>query len=286
MQDVVNSRRTVSKATVSRHSLSPLSDLDEGPDSKTVTERRTRRASKANGKEKMPQSEDESRTSFSSSRKSTGKRTSQKAQGQRKEEPESGTESSLESEMEPQEESESEEDANEGKNAVTRIVPPSKRSDWPEGSVEYYCHQCRNKSFRLFMGCSSRGCKAKYCNRCVITRYADVVSFDSERKNFECFRCQEICSCDQCCRKRGETYIPFSQVLKASVSAPSATHRSSNAPSKALPTLTIDTEISEPVLYWGAVYNRAGEEIASAYVPTSADDDDVLFARPNPLGSA
>ncbi|KAJ3989270.1 hypothetical protein F5890DRAFT_29888 [Lentinula detonsa] len=129
----------------------------------------------------------------------------------------------------------------------------SKRSDWPEGTLEYYCHQCRTKSHRLFMGCASTGCKMKYCIKCVTSRYANVVTFDSNRKDF-CFRCKDTCNCDICCRKRGDTYIP------------------SKGP-------TSQITISEPVVYWGAIYNRAGEEIAAAYV-NSVENDEIIFARP------
>lgn len=47
------------------------------------------------------------------------------------------------------------------------------KSSWPEGSLEYYCHQCRSKSFRLYMECASEGCNAKYCIRCVTSRCVD-----------------------------------------------------------------------------------------------------------------
>ncbi|KAJ3798942.1 hypothetical protein GGU11DRAFT_743870 [Lentinula aff. detonsa] len=72
---------------------------------------------------------------------------------------------------------------------------------------------------------------------------------------------------------------PTSQITVA-VSARSDSRQSSGKiPTKVPPSLTIDTQISEPVVYWGAIYNRAGEEIAAAYV-TSVENDEIIFARP------
>lgn len=42
---------------------------------------------------------------------------------------------------------------------LLHIGPP-----WPTGGVEYYCHQCRGKSFRLRMLCR---CQKSYCIKCV-----------------------------------------------------------------------------------------------------------------------
>ncbi|KAJ3730045.1 hypothetical protein DFJ43DRAFT_1082304 [Lentinula guzmanii] len=116
----------------------------------------------------------------------------------------------------------------------------------------------------------------------VFPRYANVVTFDSNREDF-CFRCKDACNCDLCCRKRGDTYIsskgPTSQITVAVTARSDSRQSSGKIPTKVPPSLTIDTQISEPVVYWGAIYNRAGEEIAAAYV-TSIENDEIILARP------
>ncbi|KAJ3745352.1 hypothetical protein DFH05DRAFT_1487598 [Lentinula detonsa] len=130
--------------------------------------------------------------------------------------------------------------------------------------------------------CTFFFCSLHFILMIVFLSYANVVTFDSNRKDF-CFRCKDTCNCDICCRKRGDTYIPSkgptSQITVA-VSARSDSRQSiGKIPTKVPPSLTIDTQISEPVVYWGAIYNRAGEEIAAAYV-TSVENDEIIFARP------
>ncbi|KAJ3991608.1 hypothetical protein F5050DRAFT_1124672 [Lentinula boryana] len=155
----------------------------------------------------------------------------------------------------------------------------SKRTNWPEGMLEYYCHQCRRKSSRLFMKCSLEGCNAKYCIRCITSRYSNF-SFDSTREDFLCFRCNGICCCDVCCRKRGETYIPLKGLSRPTTLIPNPSRSGLKTIAKH-PPLIIDTKVSQPVVYWGAVYNFSGEAIAKAYV-TSVENDNVIFARPLP----
>ncbi|KAJ3731377.1 hypothetical protein DFJ43DRAFT_425718 [Lentinula guzmanii] len=155
----------------------------------------------------------------------------------------------------------------------------SKRTNWPEGMLEYYCHQCRGRSFRLFMKCELKGCNAKYCIRCITSRYANF-SFDSTREDFLCFRCNGICSCDVCCRKRGETYISLKGLSRPTTFMPNPSQSGLKTIAKH-PPLIIDTQVSQPLVYWGAVYNFSGEAIAKAYV-TSFENDNVIFARPLP----
>ncbi|KAJ4469270.1 hypothetical protein J3R30DRAFT_3304174, partial [Lentinula aciculospora] len=160
-----------------------------------------------------------------------------------------------------------------------------RRIEWAEGPVEHYCHQCRTKTFRLFMDCASEGCNMKYCVKCVNTRYPTVLSFDETRDDFYCFRCTDTCNCDICCGKRGETYISSRGPSKLTTTFKPAHLVSCRSgkimTSTKLPPLTVDTQISQPMVYWGAIYNCGGEVIAKGYV-TSAGDDDVIFARPLP----
>ncbi|KAJ4469728.1 hypothetical protein C8J55DRAFT_192284 [Lentinula edodes] len=156
------------------------------------------------------------------------------------------------------------------------------KNSWPEGPLEYYCHQCRHKSFRLYMECASEGCNAKYCIRCVTSRYASTISFDSTRDDFFCFRCKDTCLCDKCCSKRGEIYISFRRPSARPTTFKPAHLRSRQSEERPYPKLapiTVDTQVSHPVVYWGAVYNWTGEVIASAYV-ASVENDGVIFARP------
>ncbi|KAF9067878.1 hypothetical protein BDP27DRAFT_862810 [Rhodocollybia butyracea] len=83
------------------------------------------------------------------------------------------------------------------------------RKEWPEGDLTYYCHQCRRPTTRVYMKCKNEGtkCKIKYCIRCVTQRYPQV-EFNTSRTDFTCLRCQGICNCDLCCKKRGDTYLP------------------------------------------------------------------------------
>ncbi|KAF9067877.1 hypothetical protein BDP27DRAFT_862806 [Rhodocollybia butyracea] len=77
-----------------------------------------------------------------------------------------------------------------------------------------HCHQCRSRR-PVYMKCKNEdtGCTSKYCVRCVKQRYPDV-EFDASREDFSCFRCEETCNCNLCCRKRGDEYFTTKALLE------------------------------------------------------------------------
>ncbi|THV07775.1 hypothetical protein K435DRAFT_847583 [Dendrothele bispora CBS 962.96] len=71
---------------------------------------------------------------------------------------------------------------------------------WPPSSDEYFCHACRSKHKRVSMVCAL---------------YSQKVTFDDTKKDWECFKCQDICKCDHCCKNRNEPYVkqPFPKTI-------------------------------------------------------------------------
>ncbi|KIK67260.1 hypothetical protein GYMLUDRAFT_257178 [Collybiopsis luxurians FD-317 M1] len=140
-----------------------------------------------------------------------------------------------------------------------RDVNLNRKMVWPCGPTEEWCHQCRTKSYRLYMECSLPACSLKYCVRCITNKYSEETGFNASQTDFVCFRCKDLCRCTLCDTQGDESSVP----------------------PKPFAPIKIDAQVSEPVIYWGAVYNENGEAIAAAYV-TSMDKDDVFYARPFP----
>ncbi|KAJ3965158.1 hypothetical protein EV361DRAFT_676378 [Lentinula raphanica] len=93
--------------------------------------------------------------------------------------------------------------------------------------------------------------------------------------------CDDTCTCDICCRKHGETYVPFRGPSKSTTFMPSSHQLIKKVE---LPPLKIDIEVSLPVVYWGAIYNFSGEIIANGY-ENLVGNDGVIYAwllLPNP----
>ncbi|KIY64061.1 hypothetical protein CYLTODRAFT_114734 [Cylindrobasidium torrendii FP15055 ss-10] len=72
-----------------------------------------------------------------------------------------------------------------------------------------YCHQCRSKINKSFISCGSCSPPRNFCIRCIDTRYAslpaDLRPF-TEGTRTKCPYCENWCSCDRCCTRRGEPY--------------------------------------------------------------------------------
>ncbi|KAF5373602.1 hypothetical protein D9758_000882 [Tetrapyrgos nigripes] len=145
--------------------------------------------------------------------------------------------------------------------------------DWPTSSDEYYCHHCRTKPFKPSMACSS--CPKKYCIKCIVHRYGDLVTFDDGLSNWKCFMCQDNCKCDKCSQRRDETYIrlPFPVSLPAVIIGEIVAKERVPAP------IVVSGTINEPFQPWGVIYDFSGQKIAQAFV---IDDDENVFAQPLP----
>ena len=95
------------------------------------------------------------------------------------------------------------------------------------------------------------------------------VPFDSTSETFVCFKCQNICSCTVCARKRGEVYVStrdlppfassFAHQAKSSL-PPQPAHAPIPQP-KRTPTLPDNT-----TKHWGTIYSLSGEKTASDFI--------------------
>ncbi|KAJ3522193.1 hypothetical protein NM688_g8907 [Phlebia brevispora] len=79
------------------------------------------------------------------------------------------------------------------------------------GPAHPYCHQCRRAAPIRKMRCSATRedglpCGLRFCERCVLIRYPDMV-FDDTVNDFVCPKCSGFCNCTHCCDKRGEQYV-------------------------------------------------------------------------------
>ncbi|KAF8901989.1 hypothetical protein CPB85DRAFT_104358 [Mucidula mucida] len=91
-----------------------------------------------------------------------------------------------------------------GRTPISSVYPRRSHGD------EIFCHQCRRKSWLVYMQCRSTACTRKskgkiYCQRCIVERYDDY-EFVAGKVD-QCPSCEGICSCDVCTRKRGEEYV-------------------------------------------------------------------------------
>ncbi|GLB41307.1 hypothetical protein LshimejAT787_0905220 [Lyophyllum shimeji] len=172
---------------------------------------------------------------------------------------------------------------------------------WPKQDEEDYCHQCRNKSLILKLVCP---CAKKYCVRCLTLKYTGKLKYDLSLAYFTCPSCKNNCTCDKCCRNRGEEYLPMKQQPPGANGPPRAkkptdpepkpsqTSSSSRASASevARPRLGGKTNlppptVSGPVVYFGATYSLTGEMIGKAFVGQGGGGgEEVVVVRP--LGEA
>ena len=75
---------------------------------------------------------------------------------------------------------------------------------------EIWCHQCKMKKTQLvccdnfFKKQKTDRCNGKYCESCVKRHYGTTIEELSEKKQWQCFKCQRNCLCANCKRERGE----------------------------------------------------------------------------------
>ncbi|KAJ7595394.1 hypothetical protein C8J56DRAFT_774778 [Mycena floridula] len=150
------------------------------------------------------------------------------------------------------------------------IGPP-----WPQGPYEIFCHVCRSKSRKQSMECK---CGKQFCIRCVLFRFPEKIGFSG------CPVCVGNCSCDLCCKKRGEVYVPIripkSFAPKAKSVAPKAKGLPKPKPkSKTIPRPLSPMQFREvvgPLHYWGTIYSLSGEALGPAYMGDDRREDVVV----------
>ncbi|KAI5898458.1 uncharacterized protein SCHCODRAFT_02612150 [Schizophyllum commune H4-8] len=179
---------------------------------------------------------------------------------------------------------------------------------WPmKAGIPYtkLCHQCRQagSTSRLAMVCA---CGKHYCSRCIILRYHGVIDFDP-KADFTCPHCEKYCSCDLCCRDRGEAFISLkdfmdsravdgasTSVLHASpppemdatiemnhMDGPSRSY--SPARRRATRRPFVVQRRGGPVTFWGTMYDLEGVLVGKAYGREVADEDpgNAVVSRPD-----
>ncbi|KAG6825571.1 hypothetical protein H0H92_003232 [Tricholoma furcatifolium] len=161
----------------------------------------------------------------------------------------------------------------------------SRGTPWPTESTESYCHQCRNKTFRV-----------KY----------EESTYSFQCSPFTCPFCENVCSCDVCCRKRGEVYINRTKGVptdKETVLLPKvlpkrqtqSIRRNSPTPSVTRPRLAGKTNLPPPTIattpkigeFWGTIFGMDGKPVGPSFVSQSQDfadvDEDMPVSRtPSP----
>ncbi|KAH7908278.1 hypothetical protein BJ138DRAFT_1013111 [Hygrophoropsis aurantiaca] len=132
-----------------------------------------------------------------------------------------------------------------------------------------FCHQCRNKSDRDKMKCTSKrpdgyACGKLFCDRCVLNRYPEI-DFDSSLNEWTCPHCLNICNCSHCAPRRGEKYI--SARGGGFAGAPTKNHvvlvPDKPAPSGAA---SAPPGSSHTKTFWATVYGLSGERVGQAFL--------------------
>ncbi|KAJ7240408.1 hypothetical protein B0H12DRAFT_1134800 [Mycena haematopus] len=151
------------------------------------------------------------------------------------------------------------------------VVPASHNADpfyryvgppWPPGDPDPFCHQCRRKTKRLSMRFDD--CPHTYCVGCIMTKYEpNTVPFEPTSSSTNCAKCNDICSCDNCTRGRGEEY-QFARSAKPRAKlaprAPLAVTRPQRNQYKFL-----DDMVIEPTTYHSILYDLTGAPIARTF---------------------
>ncbi|TBU41536.1 hypothetical protein BD309DRAFT_992326 [Dichomitus squalens] len=138
-----------------------------------------------------------------------------------------------------------------------------------------FCHQCRNKTLRDKMRCTSirasgQRCGLRYCQRCIELRYPDV-SFDSYAVHFVCPRCQNICNCTACARQRNEPYISL-RVGKLPKAGPALMKEAERIPTpnrisrQQVPSPPPSKLDLVPGQFFGIIYGLQGERMGQGYI--------------------
>ncbi|XP_050902983.1 uncharacterized protein LOC127115490 [Lathyrus oleraceus] len=70
------------------------------------------------------------------------------------------------------------------------------------------CHQCRQKTKDVAATCrnprNGKPCVIRFCHKCLLNRYGEIVKEVNLMTNWICPRCRDICNCSLCMKKRGQ----------------------------------------------------------------------------------
>ncbi|KAF7325021.1 hypothetical protein MKEN_00544500 [Mycena kentingensis (nom. inval.)] len=78
---------------------------------------------------------------------------------------------------------------------------------WPAATRSLFCHSCRARNGN--MGVVFETCDHFFCVRCVMRKFPEnTVPIVPQLPTEECPKCRGVCTCDLCCAKRGEKYVP------------------------------------------------------------------------------
>ncbi|KAH9555200.1 hypothetical protein CY35_08G102700 [Sphagnum magellanicum] len=67
------------------------------------------------------------------------------------------------------------------------------------------CHQCRQKTLEFMAVCRSKNCTQKFCPKCLINRYGEMVGDSASNESWCCPRCRGNCNCSICMKKQGRS---------------------------------------------------------------------------------
>ncbi|KAH7906970.1 hypothetical protein BJ138DRAFT_1015287 [Hygrophoropsis aurantiaca] len=132
-----------------------------------------------------------------------------------------------------------------------------------------FCHQCRRKTARDKLRCTSNRpsgqvCGKFFCSGCILNRYPEI-QFDLSLHQWTCPYCLDLCNCSVCTQRRGEEYI--SARGGGFAGAPTKDHAVVIIPDKitppGVPAASPDT--SHPT-FWATVYGLSGERVGQAFL--------------------
>ncbi|KAG2755116.1 hypothetical protein P692DRAFT_20719172 [Suillus brevipes Sb2] len=151
--------------------------------------------------------------------------------------------------------------------------------------VKTFCHQCRSTQTRPKMQCSKRRpdrqiCGKRFCNRCMLNRYPEVV-FDPDSKKFVCPVCLGTCNCSICSRRRGEEYISArgggfagSRTKSGILLVPDDSHVQDRPKTPEPP------ESASQTMFWAHVYGLEGERVGRAFIDDASASAPVRPTQP------
>ncbi|KAJ6531381.1 hypothetical protein DFH09DRAFT_1183490 [Mycena vulgaris] len=179
-----------------------------------------------------------------------------------------------------------------GETKVNASAPPSVPSadrffrysgpPWPPGP-DAFCHQCRHKTQAL--STKYDDCAHSFCVRCIMTKYdVGTVPFELNGSSDDCPKCSDICTCDVCSTRRGETYA-FARCKVTDEVEPAAprTPRTTRAPRVHQPRdPSLDRMVIEPTTYYATMYDHSGARVADTFIGADGDDEVVVACPVKP----
>ncbi|KAK7049931.1 hypothetical protein VNI00_005361 [Paramarasmius palmivorus] len=154
---------------------------------------------------------------------------------------------------------------------------------WPTVSKALPCHQCRTRTNRVHLSCEAPDCSQNYCIRCIVVRYDDIRQSLRTLAVFICPKCYDECICDVCTRRRGETYVSLRGACKSKGNQTTPGHKQLPPPALSRPIrapkvakIRALESITEPVNYWGPVYDFSNRLIANGFITKDGKEDSVV----------